>query len=378
MSGAGGATTNGRKGKVCGRFEDSEDLGKYHWLFESTIDPLSAYHCSVVFGRIQDQARPRGSLGQLEKIAVQIGGIQKSQSPSVKKRVLLIFCGDHGVAEENVSLFPPSTTVNVINIVLNDDAAVNTFAREVNCDFRLVDVGVSQNPSKNSLLLNKKIARGTSNIRNGPAMVRESAFKSLATGCEVASQFIRSGYRALALGEIGNSNTTIASALLSALLDWPPEKTVGYGTGISESVYRKKLSVVQQAICANRPNPADPLECLQKVGGLELGAIAGACIGGAIAGVPCVIDGFISTVAALLAVRLRPEVRDYLVFSHVSGERCHRALLDELNADPVLDLGMCLGEGTGALASMPVLDLACSSINEIATFRDVSTPDPHK
>lgn len=347
-------------------------------LLSVVIRPVSDGHRQTVHARIREHARPRGSLGMLDDLACQLAGILHTVTPVVRPRAALMFCGDHGVASEGVSVFPPETTYRVAKAAALGQAAVNIFAREVGCDLQVVDVGIRDFDIVGELVVSLRVRNGTENFVKGAAMSREEAVQSLINGFTAVSSAATSGYRAVAIGEVGNSNTTAASALLCALTMLPPQETVGRGTGVSDVVLMKKIAVVIQALDRNKTDRSDPIDCLAKIGGCELGAMAGAVIGAAATGMPCIIDGFISTVSALLAVRLRPEARPYLIFSHVSNERGHRLLLSYLDATPLLDLALRLGEVTGALAALPLLDIACALVEGIKTFAECGIPSPYQ
>jgi nicotinate-nucleotide--dimethylbenzimidazole phosphoribosyltransferase len=288
----------------------------------------------------------------------------------------MMFCADHGVAAQGVSVFPPETTFRVAKAAAQGNAAVSVFAKQVACDLRIIDMGIRDfEPTPG--VVDLRIGNGTDNFIHGAAMSHRDAEQSIINGFRAASDAMDGGYQALAIGEVGNSNTTVASALLSALTMLPPEETVGRGTGVSDVVLMKKIAVVMRALEKNKPDRGDPIDCLAKVGGFELGGMAGAVIGAAANGIPCVVDGFISTVSALIAVRLRPEVRPYLIFSHTSAEQGHHQLLNHLKGTPLLDLELRLGEGTGALAALPMLDIACAMIYGISTFDECGIPSPY-
>ena len=328
--------------------------------------------------RLRKQARPRGSLGVLEELAVTVAGMFDTDVPPPPKIRAFAMCADHGVAEEHVSVFPQEVTKNISHAFLEGRTAFNVFSQHVGADTEVVDCGVVGDISRSTHLVHRKIREGTDNITKGPAMTMDEALQSLSIGIERALVAHEQGIRALAVGEIGNSNTTVAAALLSGMTGIPPFSIVGKGTGISDWQKIHKINVVNRAIMLNSPHLDDPIDCLRTVGGFEIGAMAGLAIGAASRRMCIVIDGFISTVAALLAVRINPRVRQYMVFGHLSPENGHERLLQCLGAKPLLDLGLCLGEGTGAIIAANLVRLSCAILSEMASFDVLQTPNPYE
>lgn len=289
-----------------------------------------------------------------------------------------MFCSDHGVSSEKVSIFAPETTISVAKAALAGCAGINAFAKTVGCDVEVIDVGMRRGNIDLRGVNNLAVREGTANIIYGPAMTREEAKLSIVSGANAHRSAVARGYKATIIGEVGNSNTTAASALLSSLTGFAAEDVVGRGTGAEGVMLERKVSVVKQALRVNSPMIDDPIDCLAKVGGFELGAMAGAAISAANCGVPCIVDGFISTISALLALRLAPDIWPSLVFSHRSDEKGHKMVLDLLEVEPLLALSLRLGEGTGGLACLPLLDLACSLIHGISTFDEAGIDSPYK
>ncbi|MBD8500045.1 nicotinate-nucleotide--dimethylbenzimidazole phosphoribosyltransferase [Paenibacillus arenosi] len=311
--------------------------------------------------------KPQGSLGVLEQLSMQLAAITGQLVPDIEKRAVIVMAGDHGVCAEGVSAFPAEVTPQMVMNFVHGGAAVNVLARQAGADVYCVDIGVNAD-LEHPNLLSRKVKRGTANMAKEAAMSHEEAEAAIRVGIEVAEQLIGEGYRLIATGEMGIGNTTASSAMLCAFTGLHPEDTVGRGTGIGDELWKHKCDVVRQALHVNTPDPNDALDVLAKVGGLEIGGLVGVIIGAAKHGVPIVIDGFISSVAALAAVRLVPDVHPYLISSHLSEERGHLAVLREMELQPVLHLNMRLGEGTGAVLAFPLLDSACSIMREMATF----------
>jgi nicotinate-nucleotide--dimethylbenzimidazole phosphoribosyltransferase len=328
--------------------------------------------------RLDEQARPQGSLGILEDLAITAAGIYHDATPPLPKIRAVVMCGDHGVAEESVSMFPQVVTRNISKAFLQGGTAFNLFSQHVGADTEVVDCGVIGDLPPSPLLVQRKIRSGTHNIAKGPAMTVEEAMQALSIGIERAQIAHEQGFRIVALGEIGNSNTTAAAALLSGLTGISPVMTVGKGTGVPVWQKLHKINVVNRAITLNSPKPDDPIDCLSKLGGFEIGAMAGTIIGAASRSLCVVIDGFIATVSALLATRINPRVREYTVFGHLSAETGHGLVLQCLEATPILDLGLRLGEGTGAILAASLVALSCSLLSGMASFENLHTPNPYE
>ncbi|WP_134684021.1 nicotinate-nucleotide--dimethylbenzimidazole phosphoribosyltransferase [Brevibacillus migulae] len=316
---------------------------------------------------IDQLTKPPGSLGRLEELAIRLAGMTGEPFPQISPPGILVFAGDHGVVEEGVSAFPQEVTAQMVMNFASGGAAINVFARHIGGLLRVVDVGVISDPEAPDIW-RKKVRPGTGNMLREDAMTRAEAERCLAVGIESAETIIGEGARLLIIGEMGIGNTTSSSAILAAFTGADPEEIVGRGTGVAEDAFAHKKKVVKQALEARRPNAADAIDVLAKVGGLEIGAMAGAVIGAASRRIPVLADGFISSVAALLAVRIEPQVRDYLLFGHQSQEPGHARVLAELAAEPILDLQLRLGEGSGAAVAFPILEAAVRMVREMATF----------
>ncbi|MDY0041018.1 MAG: nicotinate-nucleotide--dimethylbenzimidazole phosphoribosyltransferase [Desulforhabdus sp.] len=332
------------------------------------IVPLDKEWLDRTQRRLDSLTKPAGSLGKLEEIACRYGAIKKDIAPSTERKMIVTFAGDHGVTEEAVSAYPQAVTVQMVKNMCAGGAAVNVLARQAGASVIVVDIGVRHEFAPCEGLIIKKIGYGTKNFTAGPAMSRSEALCALMTGIGLAGDFARAGYDMLGTGEMGIGNTTASSAIFAVMAGLPPEEVTGCGTGIDESMLRRKVGTIRRAIDVNRPDPSDPLDVLAKVGGYEIGGIAGLIIGGAAYRIPVVVDGFISTAGALIALALKETAGEYLFFSHLSAEAGHRGMLDYLRQAPIMDLDMRLGEGTGAAVAMMVIDAAVSVLKDMATF----------
>ena len=320
-------------------------------------------------------AKPPGSLGQLEELSIQLAGITGNLHNKIEQKALLVFAADNGVVEEGVSSAPQSVTLmQTINLTRAKTGA-SVLAKHFGCDITVCDVGVNAD-IKEPAVLNKKIAYGTANIAKKPAMSYEQAIKAIMTGFELATKTATT-HDVIGIGEMGIGNTTTSSAVLSVLLDVDVEAVTGRGGGITDDSFSKKKSVIRQAIALHRPDKNDVIDVLAKVGGFDIAAMCGAFIGSALAKKPVVIDGFISVVAALCAVRLCPNVRYYLVPSHASFEIGYKLAIEELQLQPMLLLGMRLGEGSGCPLAFEILNAACAIMNNMATFEQAGIDDEY-
>jgi nicotinate-nucleotide--dimethylbenzimidazole phosphoribosyltransferase len=326
--------------------------------------------------------KPPGSLGRLEELAVWYAGARGSFPVDPPARAeLFVFAADHGVTAEGVSAYPSAVTAAMVANFLGGGAAVNVLARSCGVELTVVDVGVDGDVpvaarAASPAFVSEKVRRGTGNLRREPAMTRTEAEAAVALGDRLAGNAVARGAGLLAAGEMGIGNTTAAAAVACALAGLAPDAAVGRGSGVGERGVALKADVVRDALALHRPDPADPAGVLAAVGGLEIAAMAGLMLGGARRRVPVVVDGFISSAAALVAVALAPGARAYLCFSHLSHERGHRALGDVMDARPLLDLDMRLGEGTGAVLATHLIRAAVRLQREMATFESAGVPGP--
>ena len=337
----------------------------------ASISPLDEEAMAQAGKRQAQLAKPPGSLGRLEDLSVQLAGITGKVLNRVEHPHLLVFAGDNGVVAEGVSSAPQSVTLMQTVNLTRAKTGASTLAKHFGQGITVCDVGVNAD-IKDPKVLNKKIAYGTQNMIKGPAMTRDQAMTALRTGAELAMQ---TEADAIGIGEMGIGNTTTSSAILAVLLGVSVESVTGRGGGVTDESFRRKKEVIQKAIEVNRPDPTDVVDVLSKVGGFDIAAMCGAFLGAAASHRPVVIDGFISVVAALCAARLCPNVKGYLVPSHASFEIGYRLAMEELGLEPMLLLGMRLGEGSGCPIAFQVLDAACAIINDMATFDQAGIDD---
>ncbi|MUT67026.1 nicotinate-nucleotide--dimethylbenzimidazole phosphoribosyltransferase [Paenibacillus sp. NEAU-GSW1] len=311
--------------------------------------------------------KPPGSLGKLESIAAQLAGIHGDLWPQLDKRAVVVMAADHGVCDEGVSAFPQEVTAQMVLNFLSGGAAVNVLAAQAGADVFCVDIGVKTDVDHPDVC-SRKVVYGTANMVKGAAMSLDQTKQAIAAGIAVAEELVGKGYRLFATGEMGIGNTTASAAIASVLLGLPPEQTVGRGTGIDDSGWLRKVEIVKRAIEVNAPAADQPVETLAKVGGAEIAGLAGVIIGAAANGCPVVVDGYISSVAALVAAKISDRVKPYLFGSHLSQEQGHKRVLEALELEPMVQLDMRLGEGTGAVLCFHFLDAALKLMQEMATF----------
>lgn len=335
------------------------------------ITPLKAGFGELAKRRLDSLTKPRGSLGRLEEIAQRLVEIAQEPMPSIGRKVIFTFAADHGVTEEGVSAYPREVTPQMVLNFLRGGAAINVLARHAGAEVAVVDIGVDYDFGGIGGLIDRKVMRGTRNMTKGPAMSRDEAIRCIEAGIQLANG-LRIGEKGscplLGTGDMGIGNTTPSSAIAAVLAGRKVGEVTGRGTGITDETLSRKIAVIEKAIEVNNPDPSDALDVLSKVGGCEIGAIAGLCLGAAANGLPVIVDGFISTAGALIAFGLEPNVRDYMFSAHMSQEVGHRAMLERMGLKPILDLDMRLGEGTGAALAMTVIEAGLKIYKEMATF----------
>ncbi len=339
----------------------------------SSISLLDAAAMSKAKERQAQLAKPPGSLARLEELSIQLAGITGNVHNKIEKKHLLVFAADNGVVAEGVASAPQSVTLQQTVNLTRAKTGASVLCKHFGCGITVCDVGVNADITE-SKVLGRKIAYGTRNIVNGPAMTREQAIKAILIGAELAQN---TEADVLGIGEMGIGNTTTSSAVLSVLLDANVESVTGRGGGITDDSFRKKKEVIRRAIEVNQPDKTDTVDVLAKVGGFDIAAMCGAFLGAAASRRPVVIDGFISAVAALCAYRLCPNVRGYLVPSHASFEIGYKLAMDAMELQPMLLLGMRLGEGSGCPIAFEVLSAACAIINDMATFDQAGINDDY-
>ena len=319
--------------------------------------------------------KPPGSLGRLEALSIQLAGIFRTERPKPRGKTVIVAAGDHGVVAQGVTAYPKEVTAQMVLNFLAGGAAINVMARNVGVDLVIVDAGVASLLPDHPDLRVVAVGRGTADIAQGPAMTRDQAVACVTTGISLVLEAAENGADIIGTGDMGIGNTTASSAIVAALTRRPPSETTGRGTGRNHSEMVHKIAVVERALEVNRPDPGDALDVLTKVGGFEIGVLVGVVLGGALARRLVVLDGFISGAAGLIAHTLCPNAGDYLVAAHLSAESGHRIVLSHMGLRPLLDLDMRLGEGTGAVLAMGLVDAAAACLSEMATFDEAGVSD---
>jgi nicotinate-nucleotide--dimethylbenzimidazole phosphoribosyltransferase len=371
------------------------------------IGPLDEAAMAAARARQDQLTKPRKSLGRLESLSAQLAGIMGNGLPRIEHKVIVTMAGDHGVVAEKVSAYPQEVTLQMVLNFLRGGAAINVLSRHVGARVVIVDMGVAvdlaqhpegvrgvaQHPRRATQIPNrvrgeglrgiaphpglvvKKVALGTHNIATGPAMSRKQALQAIEGGIQVVKDELARGLDILAVGEMGIGNTTPAAAIAVTLTGRPPKEIVGRGTGVDDVGLELKIDAVRRALDVNRPDASDALDVLSKVGGFEIGGMAGAMLCAAAHRRPVMVDGYISTAAAMIAVGIAPRVRDYLIASHRSQELGHHLMLSWLGLEPLLDLDLRLGEGTGAALGISLAEAACAILREMVTFDQAGVSD---
>jgi len=319
--------------------------------------------------------KPLGALGRLEEIAIRLAGLQGTERPGVERVHITLCAGDHGVAAEGISVFPQSTTVAMVQTFANGGAAINVAAHTIGASLEIINLGTVSDPGPFEQVRDYRLGPGTANFTQAAAMTEHQLASALGAGRQAVERARLAGNQLFIGGEMGIGNTTSAAALACALLDLPPEQLAGPGAGLDAQGVAHKAAVIARALELHRASLIVPEEALRRLGGFEIAALVGAYIACAHLGLPVLIDGFISSSAALAAERLCPGAKDWFLFSHASAEAGQRHMLETLDARPLLDLGMRLGEGSGAVAAVPLLRMACALHNEMVTLDDVGVTD---
>lgn len=339
------------------------------------IQPLDQSAMAAARARQNMLTKPQGSLGRLESLSIQLAGITAQARPRIEHKVVTVMAGDHGVVAEGVSAFPQEVTPQMVLNFLHGGAAINVLARHVGARVVIVDMGVAAQMEPHPRLVTRRVAAGTANIAKGPAMTRAQAEESIMKGVEVVEAEITRGLDILATGDMGIGNTTPSAAIACVVTRRSANEIVGRGTGVDNEGLRRKVLAVESALKINQPDPQDALDILTKVGGFEIGGLAGAILCAAAHRRPVVIDGFISTAAAIIAATLAPQVKEYLIAAHCSQELGHRLMMDWLGMQPLLDMHMRLGEGTGAALALSLVDASCKILDEMATFGEAGVSE---
>jgi len=356
-------------------------MGRIKGVIER-IEPLDEAAMEITRVRQDTLTKPLRSLGVLEDLSVKVAGITGDYMPEINDKVIMTLAGDHGIAEEGVSAYPKEVTPQMVYNFLSGGAAINVLARYIGARVVVVDMGVAADikfePSKQHQsyeFIEKKIAYGTANMAKGPAMSYDDAKKSIEAGIEVLENEIERGIDIVGVGDMGIGNTTPSSAIVAFITDEPVEKVTGRGTGLDDEGLEAKIRTIKRALALNKPDRGDAIEILAKVGGFEIGGMAGVMLAAASHRIPVVVDGLISGAAALIAYELSPKMRDYLIASHLSVEAGHRAILDHIGLEPMFNLNMRLGEGTGATLGISLVEASCKILREMATFEEAGVPD---
>jgi nicotinate-nucleotide--dimethylbenzimidazole phosphoribosyltransferase len=332
------------------------------------IKPLDSSAMTAAQNRQNSLTKPRGSLGRLEELSIKLAGIKGTATPKLEHKSVIIMAADHGVAAETVSLYPQDVTRQMVLNFLKGGAAINALAAQVGARVIVIDMGVKGGFQPLPGLLCKMIDFGTQNMTQGPAMTRQQAIDTIEAGIQTVEAEMAKRVDIIGTGDMGIGNTTSSSAIFAAISGKQPKKITGRGTGIGDKQFAHKIKIIEKALAVNKPNPKDPLDVLAKVGGFEIGGLVGVILGGTAYRIPVVIDGVISGAAALIASGLSSQVKDYLIASHLSADTGHEALLQFLGLNPLLNLNMRLGEGTGAVLGIFLADAAVRTLTQMATF----------
>lgn len=336
-----------------------------------SIRPLNQEAVKSAWKRIDGLSKPIGSLGALEEIAARIAGITGKVKNSINKKNIIIMCADNGVVDEGVSACPQSVTATVTNNFTKDITGVCVLAKHAESELTIVDIGVNADFA-NPKIINEKVAYGTKNISKGPAMTREEAVKCIEIGIKTVERLAAEGYDLLGTGEMGIGNTTTSAAVLSVLSGLHIDLAVGKGAGLTEKQFENKKRIAYESIKVNNPDAGDAIDVLSKVGGFDIAGLCGCFLGAALCRVPIVIDGYIASVAALCAYRLNPLVKEYIFASHLSAEPGAKYVMKELGLEPMVNLKMRLGEGSGCPIAFNIIDAALFTINNMATFEEAN------
>lgn len=326
--------------------------------------------------RCDSLTKPLGSLGKPEEVMARIAGITGKPLPQVKRKAVVLMAGDHGVVKQGVSAYPQEVTPQMVSNFLAGGAAISVLAKHGGIQLAVADIGVAADLPPNPSLLSLKVAHGTNDFTQGPAMTRQQTISAILRGAEVAETLLADGVQILGTGEMGIGNTTPSAAITAVLTGHSVEDVTGRGTGIDDAVLHRKVDVIKKAIEVNHPTPDDALDVLAKLGGLEIAGLVGVILAGAAHRTPVVVDGFITGAAAAVAVSLKPSLRDFIIAGHCSEEPGHRILLEWMGLSPLLNLQMRLGEGTGAALAMHLVEAACNLLCEMATFGDAGVSGP--
>jgi len=343
--------------------------------YDTPIDAINTDIAADLQHVINNKTKPLGALGTLETIALQVGQIQNTLTPLLNRPAMLVFAGDHGIVEEGVSPYPQAVTAQMVMNFLAGGAAINVFARQHNMALRVIDSGVNAEFQAAEQLTHAKIARGTNNFLHGTAMTLAQCEQALTAGVEIVYQELDAGSNVIGFGEMGIGNTSSASCLMSILCDIAIGDCVGRGTGLDDAGVQHKVAILEKALEYHQLDNSNPIEVLAALGGFEIAMMVGAMIGAAQRKCVLLIDGFIATSALLVAAKIQPTILQYCIFSHCSDEAGHRLMLNHLHVKPLLNLGLRLGEGTGAVLAYPLVQSAVNFLNEMASFAEAGVSE---
>ncbi len=339
------------------------------------IPPFDQASADAAQERQAQLTKPAGAMGQLEALSIQLAGITGNPRPQFPRKAVIVMAGDHGVVIEGVSAYPREVTAQMVLNFLNGGAAVNVLARQAGARVTVVDIGVAYDFEDHPLLVKRKVAHGTQNMLEGPAMTPAETEQAIQVGIDVLEAEYAKGLDLVATGDMGIGNTTPSSAITAVVTDLPVRLVTGRGTGIDDAGLARKIEVIKTSIRANQINRRKPLDILSKLGGYEIAGLTGVILAAAARRVPVVVDGFISGAAALIAAEMAPEVKPFIIASHQSVEIGHKAIWDKLGQKPLLNLGLRLGEGSGAVLAFYLVDAAANILNEMSTFGEAGVSD---
>lgn len=343
-------------------------------LLQKTVNkilPLSMALENDARHKMDLKTKPLGALGRLEEIAIRMSLIQNNLNPVVNVKKMFVFAGDHGITAEGVSAYPAEVTPQMVMNFLSGGAAINVFCRHAGAGISVIDMGVNYEFGKAPGLINKKIGRGTRNFLKEDAMTGDEAIRSVEAGIEVFNEaYDIEKFDLAGFGEMGIGNSTAASAIISAAAGLSPDETAGRGTGLDDTGLKKKAEIIKRALMERLPDPKNGMDILQKVGGFEIGGIAGACLAAAAKKIPIVLDGLISTAGGIIAYLIKHDIKEYFFSGHKSVEAGQKVALKILEIEPLLDLGMRLGEGTGAVLAMNLIEASCRIMSEMSSFEE--------
>lgn len=340
-----------------------------------SIKPLDGKAMAEARERQDQLTKPAGSLGRLEEVSIRIAGIQGKGKPQIRHKAMITMAGDHGVVDEKVGNWPREVTAQMVENFLHGGAGINVLSKQVGARVVFVDMGIASDMKPDKQLIVKKVDYGTKNMCLGPAMTEAQAVKALENGIEVVNSEVKKGLDILGTGDMGIGNTTASSAIFAALSGKTVEQVTGRGTGASDEQLKHKIDVIKRALAVNKPDPRKPLEVLAKVGGFEIGGLAGVMLGAAANHIPVIIDGFISGAAAMIAIALAPKAKEYIIAGHCSAEAGHKAMLEYLRLKPLITLDMRLGEGTGAALGLFIAEAGVRTLVEMATFAEAAVDE---